>query len=73
MRVADNLLALEKVIALEKIIEQGIIGFFMLLGASEAPENWQAEWQGDGEGEWQKVPIAQDTAKSMRPRPQDHH
>lgn len=39
MRVTENLLALEKV------IEQGILGFFVLLGAGEAPENWQPELQ----------------------------
>ena len=59
MRVADNLLALEKV------IEQGILGFFMLLGASEAPENWQ--------GEWQEAPVPQDPADSVRTRYQERH
>jgi hypothetical protein len=59
MRVADNLLALEKV------IEQGILGFFVLLGASEAPENWQ--------GELQEAALSQDGRESPEAHYQDRH
>lgn len=29
--------------ALEKAVEQGVLTFFTLLGASEAPEDWHAD------------------------------
>lgn len=37
MHIADNLLALEK------IIEQGVVGFFVQLGAGPVPETWDTE------------------------------
>lgn len=37
MHITDNLLALEK------IIEQGVLGFFVQLGAGPVPETWETE------------------------------
>ncbi len=39
MRVADNLKALESA------LENTLLGFFVLLGAGAAPENWQPATQ----------------------------
>ena len=39
MRVTENLMAVERV------IEKSLLGFFVLLGASEVPENWEPESQ----------------------------
>lgn len=51
MHIADNLLALEK------IIEQGVLGFFVQLGAGPVPETWDTETNA-------RVLI---TAQSIRP------
>ncbi|MGH8492351.1 MAG: hypothetical protein ACRERR_04505 [Moraxellaceae bacterium] len=39
MRIADSLLALERA------TEKALLGFFVLLGAGAAPENWQPVMQ----------------------------
>lgn len=35
----------ENLMTLERVIEKSLLGFFVLLGASEVPENWEPELQ----------------------------